>query len=298
MSHTSIWHPRYWPTHLALFLVRLLGLLPLSALRWLGKRLGVLLMHLGRKRRRIAERNLALCFPEWSEDRRQTILRRSFEALGQGMMEVPFAWFASAKAIAQHAHFEGLDLLEESRTQGHGVLLVAYHFTGIELGGQMLAQAISGIHALYRPHKNPVFERMQHRGRSRFAKPVPRDRVRAMLSALRRREVLWFLPDQDHGRAQSVFVRFFGQPASTITSATWFCERAKTRVHPVVIHRTDRGMRITIHPALTPFPGSSATDDAGRLMSFLEDVLRQEPADYMWVHRRFKTRPDGCPSVY
>lgn len=288
--------PFYW--RLTFSFLRGLGKLPLPVLRLFGSGLGWLSFYLAKKRKRIAEINLRLCFPEKSEEERQAILRACFRQLGQGIAELPFAWYAAPEKLKQHAKIEGISLIEKSRSEGFGVILLTYHFTGIELGGQMLAQHIPGIHALYRVHKNPFFEAEQYARRSRFATPVPRDKVRQMLQALRRGDVLWLLPDQDHGRAQSVFVEFFGQPAATITSTTWFAQHAKVRVHPTIIQRTSEGMHIQIQPALSNFPGPSEHDDAQRLMRILENTLRSNPADYMWVHRRFKTRPANTPYVY
>lgn len=294
MNHAKL--PLKW--QITFKTLRLLGQLPLPVLRAVGNGLGMLTYWLARKRRHIAEVNLRLCFPEKTDAERRAILRSCFRHLGQGLAEVPFAWYAPADKLKKYAKIDGLSFIEASRSDGYGVILLTFHFTGIELGGQMLAQHIPDVHALYRVHKNPFFESEQRARRARFATPVPRDEVRKMLKALRNGKVLWFLPDQDHGRSQSVFVDFFGQPAATITSTTWFTKHAKVRVHPVIIHRTQDGMTIKIQPALENFPGRSPQEDAQRLMNLLEQTLQQNPEDYMWVHRRFKTRPEGFPSVY
>ncbi len=151
---------------------------------------------------------------------------------------------------------------------------------------------------MYRPHKNPVFDAAMRKGRARTVEPIARDNVRQLVKALKQKKLVWYAADQNYGVQQGVFVPFFNIPAATITATSWFAKKGNAKVIPMTHKRTQNGLEITIHPALENFPSGDDTEDARINMAFLENYLKQNPADYMWVHRRFKTRPKGEQSVY
>ena len=295
-------HPRFWLLWLGLGLLWLLVQLPYVCLLWLGRGLGALMFHLAGSRRRIARRNLELCFPELSEARREQLLRENFASTGIAFFEMAMSWWWPQQRLARLARIEGLEYLQRAQAEGRGVILMAFHFTTLEIGAALLGQRQT-IDGMYREHSNPVFDYVQRRGRERHnadATAIEREDIRAMLRVLRAGRAIWYAPDQDYGRKQSLFAPLFGIPAATVTATTKFARLGKARVVPFSQSRLadGSGYRLVIHPPLEDFPGESEEADCRRINQLVEQAIRQQPEQYLWAHRRFKTRPDGEPSLY
>lgn len=295
-------HPRFWLLWLGLGLLWLLVQLPYVCLLWLGRGLGALMFHLAGSRRRIARRNLELCFPELSEARREQLLRENFASTGIAFFEMAMSWWWPRQRLARLARIEGLEHLQRAQAEGQGVILMAFHFTTLEIGAALLGQRQT-IDGMYREHSNPVFDYVQRRGRERHnadATAIEREDIRAMLRVLRAGRAIWYAPDQDYGRKQSLFAPLFGIPAATVTATTKFARLGKARVVPFSQSRLadGSGYRLVIHPPLEDLPGESEEADCRRINQLVEQAIRQQPEQYLWAHRRFKTRPDGEPSLY
>lgn len=296
----SLLHPRYWPTWLLMGLWWLVVQLPYPVLRRLGRVLGKLFYVVGGSRRRIVERNIELCFPGLSPEQRQALVKENFASYGMGVFEVPIAWWWSGKRLDRILHIKGLEHIQN--LNGQGALLMAMHFTHLELGGQALARHLS-MDAMYRVHNNAVYEYVQSKGRlvrSPDSQVFPRKDVRGVTRALRSGRVVWYAPDQDFGPSGSVFVPFFGILAATITATGKFARLGNARIIPFSHHlRPDgKGYDIEIHPPLEDFPSDDEIADAARINTIIEGFIRQHPEQYLWAHRRFKTRPPGEPSLY
>lgn len=288
---------RYWPTLLQLALMRLVALLPLPAVRLLGAAIGTLLWPIAAERRRITLRNLELCFPEKTVAERQQLARANFRHTAMGFMETAKVWFSKPATLAKHVDIEGLEHLQAAVAKGKGVLVLGFHLTDLELGAVTLARHCQ-LAGMYRPHADPVFERAMRAGRERHFPMIPRDDVRAMLRWLKQGGCVWYAADQDYGAQHSVFAPFFGHPAATITATSRFAKLSGATVIPFTHRRTRRGIALQLHPALATIPSGDEHADAGSANQFLERWLQQHPADYLWLHRRFKTRPPGEPSLY
>lgn len=298
----ALLHPRYWLLWLGLGLLWLVVRLPYRVLLGLGRLLGRGMYLFMVERRRIAEINLQLCFPQWSGERRRQVLRDNFESNGIALFEMAMAWWWPKQRLARLAHIEGLEHLQQAAAKGQGVVLVSLHFTTLELGAALLGQRVT-IDGMYREHRNPVFDLVQRRGRERHnadAKAIEREDVRAMFKSLRSGRAIWYAPDQDYGRKASVFVPFFGVPAATVTATSTFARLGKAQVVPFTQTRLPdaRGYRLTVHPPLEDFPGGDDVADALRINQWAEQAIAQQPEQYMWVHRRFKTRPEGEERPY
>lgn len=292
--------PRYWPTWIALGLLRLGTLMPLRGQlavgRWLGRRLHRF-MH---RRRRIAATNLRLCFPDLDEAARRRLLLAHFESLGMGFMETALSWWGRADRLRRLVRVEGMEHLEAAQARGRGVLIVAAHFTTLEIGARLLALAVP-LHPMYRPHNNPLFERIQGRARTRqSAGAIRRGDIRATVRALKDNRAVWYAPDQDFGPRQSVFVPFMGVNAATLTATGRLARMSGAAVVPMTQERLadGSGYRVILEPALENLPSGDDEADARRQNAVFERWIRERPADYLWVHRRFKTRPDGEDSLY
>ncbi|KIU49018.1 MULTISPECIES: lipid A biosynthesis lauroyl acyltransferase [Pseudomonas] len=295
-------HPRFWPLWLGLALLWLIVQLPYRALLVLGRLLGALMYRVAGDRRRIAARNLELCFPELPSVERTRLLKENFASTGIAFFEMAMSWWWPKARLARLAHIEGLEHLQAAQRDGQGAILMALHFTTLEIGAALLGQEHT-IDGMYREHKNPLFDFVQRRGRERHnldSLAVEREDVRGMLKLLRSGRAIWYAPDQDYGAKQSVFVPLFGIEAATVTATTKFARLGRARVIPFTQQRLadGSGYRLVIHAPLQDFPGESEEADCLRINQWIESVLRECPEQYLWAHRRFKSRPPGAPKLY
>ncbi len=300
MTDSHLFHPRYWPTWLGLGLMWCLAQLPFAWQLAIGRGLGLLSERVSPRRKRIAAINLALCFPDKSEAERRALLHGHFVSLGIGAVETAMSWWTPAARLRKRVQIEGLEHLQRAHEAGKGVILLSGHFTTLEIGGRLLALH-APFHVHYREHKNPVFEAVMKRAReARFEKAIPRGNMRAMVRSLKENTAVWYAPDQNYGAEHSVFVPFFGVPAATITATSRLARMTGAAVVPFFQERLPgtRGYRLTLLPALTDFPSDDDAADAARVNGIIEDAIRRAPEQYLWTHRRFKTRPPGAAPVY
>ncbi len=293
-------HPRFWPLWLGLGLLWLIAQLPYTVLLRLGRCLGGVMYRLASSRRKIAARNLELCFPQMPAAEREALLKENFASTGITFFEMAIAWWWPAERLRRLGTIEGLEHLRQAEADGQGVILMALHFTTLEMGGGLLGMA-QNMYGMYRPHKNPLFDYVQRRGREqRLLGVIGRDDVRGMLKLLRAGGVVWYAPDQDYGAQRSVFVPLFGVPAATVTATSKFARMGRAQVIPFTQQRLPdgQGYRLVIHPPLADFPTDSEEADCLRVNQWIEQAISACPEQYLWAHRRFKTRPEGEPKLY
>lgn len=295
-------HPRFWLLWLGLGLLWLIVQLPYRVLLRLGAVLGSVMYRLAGSRRRIAARNLQLCFPALTPAERERLLRDNFASTGIAFFEMAMSWWWPRARLARLARIDGLEHLQQAQDQGQGVILMALHFTTLEIGAALLGQRHT-IDGMYRAHKNALFDFVQRRGRERHdpqARAIEREDVRAMLKTLRGGRAIWYAPDQDYGAKQSRFVPLFGVSAATVTATSTFARLGRARVVPFTQKRLadGSGYQLVLHPPLDGFPGASEEADCLRINQWIERAVGVCPEQYLWAHRRFKTRPPGEPSLY
>lgn len=296
----ALLHPRYWLTWGLIGLWWLLSQLPYPCLRGLARLLAPLLLKFGKSRRKIVERNLELCFPDKSALERQQLLADNFFSTAMALFETGMAWFWPTWRLRRLFTIEGLENLQ--RDDGQGTLLMAMHFTTLDIGAAFVNMS-SQIDGMYRPHNNPVYDYVQRKGRERHdpnTEVLTRDDVRGMIRNLKKGHAIWYAPDQDYGRKQSVFAPFFNIEAASVTATGKFARLGKARVVPFVQTRLpgSRGYKVTIYPALENFPQGDEREDTSSVNRFIEARILEQPEQYLWAHRRFKTRPEGEPSLY
>ena len=274
--------------------------LPLSGIYFLGRMLARATYGLAHSRRRVAATNLAACFPDLDDAARKKLLHEVFLHTTLGALETMIPWLNPGRDLSDRIDVDGIEHYERARDAGRGVLVLAAHFTTLDVISQPLGR-IDTFDVMYRHNKNPVWEWLQVTGRLRyFDGVVERRNTREVVRRLRKGRSIWYAADQDYGAKHSVFAPFFGIPTASITATARF---AKLNNSPVVMMTTHRDIenkrwRIAFHPQLEDYPSGDDVADATRINAMIETFVRQQPEQYLWLHKRFKTRPEGEPRFY
>ena len=280
----------------------LLHWLPLPLLALLGRGLGLLLHALGRGRREVARRNVALCLPALPAAGQRALVREHFQWLGRSLLERGLLWYASPSRLRRLIHVEG-DVQLAERIE-RPVMWLVPHFLGLDIAGaatQLFQQR--QVASIYQAQSNTVLDAAMRRGRLRFGKGEIFSRHESALPLVRavKRGCAFFnLPDMDFGLRDAAFVPFFGVPAATLLAPSRMARSLKMTVQPVVAEMLPggRGYRVRFLPPWDHWPSDDAEADAKRMNEWIETEIRRNPAQYLWVHKRFKTRPPGEPSPY
>ena len=290
----ALWHPRHVGAWLGVAFGWCAARMPSRLQRRVGRSLGPLLWRALPARRRVVEANLALCFPELDGAARTALARENLAQTGMGLFEFLRAWWGRVSEGSPGYTVEGLEHLEALRAQGRGVLLVSAHFVHLELCARLLCRHVP-VAGMYRPHGDAAMEWAVKAGRLRYACAMyARDELRPALKHLKAGGILWFAPDQESRRGDSVFVPFFGRPAWSLTSTHQLARLSGAAVCPFFHERlADGRYRLVVQAPLADFPSKEATADTSRVMAALEAMIRRVPSQYLWLHQRFKTQPEG-----
>jgi KDO2-lipid IV(A) lauroyltransferase len=289
-------------SRLLLGLLWLFSRLPLAAQAACGRAFGRAGWRLLKGRRKVALRNLELCFPELSPEARERLAREHFAWLGRSLLERGLLWYAPVERLRRLIRVEGdVQLAERS---DRPVMWLAPHFMGLDVAGAsvLLFQKKKGI-SIYQRQSDPVMDKALRRGRLRFgnAEIFSRDDAgKALFRAIRKGDGFFNLPDMDFGTRDAAFVPFFDVPAVTLLAPSRLAKALDMIVQPVVaeILPGGEGYRVRFEPPWADFPSDDPVADAARMNRWIETEIRRNPAQYLWVHRRFKTRPPGEPSLY
>ncbi|MCX8566043.1 MAG: KDO2-lipid IV(A) lauroyltransferase [Glomeribacter sp. 1016415] len=285
----------------ALSLLKLLAVLPYGFVARFGDLLGYLLYKLPSKRRCIVYTNLKLCFPHWSETRRQAVAAHHFRHVIRSYVERSVQWFGSAKKFEKLVEIKSeIDLSDPNLPP---TILLGFHFVGIEAGSISLNYALKrSCGALYQPMSNLKIDQAAKQARARFnAQMISRpESARTILRMLRVRTPVMLASDMDHGARNSAFVPFFGVPACTLTTVSRLAKTAQAQVVPFIgeVLPNYKGYRLKVFRPWENYPSDDPLADARRMNAFLEEQIELMPEQYYWVHKRFKTRPPGEPGFY
>lgn len=297
----SLLAPRHWPAWLGAGVIWLMAQLPYRALLWLGRRLGALIARIPSARRRIAAANVGLCFPELAAPAQAALVDAHLRDIGLMLVEFALGWMGSDGRIAGiPTHIEGLQHLATARAQGKGVLLVGGHFSHLELCARLVSQRIP-IAGMYRIMDSTVFEWIVLRARLHYAAAMfEKDDIRGTVKYLRSGGTLWYAPDQDMRSKEVAFAPFFGMAAATITATHHLARMSGAVVIPFFHRRLPDGNGYVLRLAapLENFPSADVQADTVRVNACIEQMVREAPEQYLWVHKRFKTRPAGQPEIY
>jgi KDO2-lipid IV(A) lauroyltransferase len=285
---------------LGVFIFWLIHFLPLSVIAALGNLLGTLAYPLAAERRRVGDINLKLCFPDMDEKTRKKLLRAHFRMFMRGLFERSIVWWASAERINSLIRVEGVEHFEA--VKGKPMILLTPHFVGMDTGGQWIAQRVDTV-CMYSNQKNMYLTRLLREKRCRFGNQrlfSRQEGLRAIIKGMKENLPFIYPPDQDQGVKDGAFIPFFGVPAATMTSVPRIAKMTDAKVVPSItrVLPGGQGYVLTFYPAWDNFPSGDDVADARRMNEFIEQRVLEMPEQYFWLHKRFKTRPEGEARFY
>ncbi|MCW9005274.1 MAG: LpxL/LpxP family Kdo(2)-lipid IV(A) lauroyl/palmitoleoyl acyltransferase [Gammaproteobacteria bacterium] len=291
--------PRYWPTWAGLALVRLVSKMPLTVIEWCGSVLGGLLYWLMAERRHVADVNLRFAFPDYTDKEIKRMIKICFRNVGIAVFELGLAWWENERLL-EISDIEGLEYLQRAQQKGKGVIILTAHFTCLEIGGPVLNHYVP-IQVMYKRAHNPLFDAFMRYHRSRLYKAiVDHNKPISLIRGLKKGYAAWYAPDQDFGSKDTVYVPFFGMDATALTAPARFSEISGAPVVPYYIIRkpSGAGYKLVILPELENFPSKKPLEDAVTINQTIEQLILKNPDQYLWIHKRYKNRPEGAERVY
>lgn len=292
-------HPKYWPTWFGLFLLRFISSLPWRMVAFISDMVGSITYVLYKSRRLIAQRNIRACFPDYSEEQVSQTVKRSFQLGAQALFFTGVAWWASRKRYQSLVQFDA-QALDQYRQNEQNLIILIPHFVGLELAGMSMA-IDREIISMFQYAKNELMHHFVVTKRTRFGGYLVerKEPLRKLLKMLRKGLPFYYLPDQDAGR-KGRFVPFFGISASSYDMLGKMAKMSHALVLPcsAEILEKGQGLRVTLHPPLENFPSGDDDQDTARQNMAMEELIRQMPEQYLWGHKRFKSRPEGEVPFY
>lgn len=293
--------PKFWGVWIAIVFIMLLAILPWAVQHRLASWLGNFAFNKLKSRRKTTIRNLEVCFPEWTPEQVYDNARQVFIDMMIGLFETLNAWY-KPKWFKNRVTIEGLEHITNAQAAGKGVLLLGTHSTMLDAGGYICSQYFEPD-VVYRPQNNPLLDMLIYRCRATiYANQIDHDDMRGLIRHLKEGHAIWYSPDQDFGLKQGIMAPFFGTPAATVTAHRRLLKISKAAAVPLYFYRhgdiKDPRYHILIEPEVLPMPSEDELSDATRVNKIIENQLRIAPTQYMWFHRRFKTRPEGYEKIY
>ena len=285
---------------LGVFIFWLIHFLPFRLIVAIGNGLGTLAYPLAAERRRVGDINLKLCFPDMSEAARKRLLRDHFKMFMRGLVERSIVWWSGAERINSLIRVEGVEHFEA--VKGRPMILLTPHFVGMDTGGQWIAQQVDTV-CMYSKQKNLYLTELLLKKRARFRTQhlyARQEGLRPILKGMKKGLPFIYPPDQDQGVRDGAFIPFFGVPAATMTSVPRIAQMTGAKVVPSItrVLPGGEGYVLTFYPAWDNYPSGDDIADARRMNAFIEDRVREMPEQYFWLHKRFKTRPEGEEKFY
>ena len=294
------WHPRYWPMWVSLGLLRVAALFPYRAQLSMGAILGKIIQYLSSSRRRVIDINLQLCFPEKSQLERDKIRNVCYQNIGIALLEMAMCWWWSEQRLKPLVEIRGREHIDAVLESGRGVILLTGHFTSLEIGGRLFTLSIP-LQVMYRTQKNRLFDSYLYtRRNSYYENTISRKNTRQMIKGIKNLIPTWYAPDQNFPNERNVFAPFMGVQTATISAGSRLAQSSGGAMLPFYPERKKDGSGyiIWIEPPLEDFPSGDDLKDATAINASIEKSVRRNPEQYMWIHKRFKTRPAGEPVIY
>ncbi len=297
LKERALWHPRYLGQWLGILVLWGIAWLPVGLRMRLGAWLGRQMMRRNAKRRRIVQTNLALAFPALDEGGRAALAQQSFERAGQALLDLGYLWLRPRKDLVKRWRVHGLEHLEAALASGRAPLVVTGHVVGLDMGAAFLSMMCGGGEGPYNPLRNPFLDAWVAHGRTRFgARLMARQAgLRPLVKALKAGTLVYYIPDEDLGPEHALFAPFFGVQKATVPVLGRLARLGHALVLPYIT-RLDPSTglyHVQILPPLDGFPSGDEAADTARMNAMLESMIREDPAQYMWSLKLFKTQPDG-----
>jgi len=298
MLNIKFIHPKFFPTWILLLLMRIGVFIPFSAQVIIGKTIGKLIFPFMSKLRSTAYSNISHCFPEKKHQQVNAMVKHHFEAIGISLFETANAYYASDKKINRLLIVKNEQYFTQALKQEGGIILLCAHFMPLMLGSRalLLKHTIANI---YRPQNNKLFDKAMVKGYKKHgAVMIKSTDTRSIIKAINKSLPIWYAPDQDLGEKNSVFAPLFGIPTATASATSRLAKNNNTKVIPYSFIRTKKGYEMSFEKPLVNFPSKNPIDDATTTNMILEKQIKKTPEQYLWIHRRFKTRPEGAENFY
>jgi lipid A biosynthesis lauroyl/palmitoleoyl acyltransferase len=298
MTKTNFYHPKFLPTWLMMLLMLIGSKLPFNVQVFIGKYTGRILYRIMSRFRKIATINISNCFPQKNRYQIEHLVKQNFEAIGISFFETADAFFASNEKIEKKSTINNQHYLTDALENGQGVILLSGHFMPLMLGGRVLL-LMHTIANIYRPQNNKLFDEIM---RKRFIKNgalmIKTKDIKSMIKALKSGMPIWYAPDQDFGEQNSVFAPFFNIPTATLNATSRLASIPNTKVIPFLFSRTSSGYELTFERPIADYPNENEVENATKTNKILQSQILKAPEQYLWIHRRFKTRKKDDPSYY
>ncbi len=298
MKKQKYYHPKFFPAWVLIGLMKIGTKLPFKLQVLLGKIMGKLLYHLLKDLKRVALINISRCFPNKDKEQVEDLAKQHFEAIGISVFETANAYFGTDKKIAKLLSIENEQYFTQAQAQGRSIILLAAHFMPLMLGSRALLLK-HNIANIYRPQNNQLFDQVMHDGFVKHGAVMIKTKdTRTMLKAVKNALPIWYAPDQDLGVHNSVFAPFFNIQTATVSATARLAKGENTVVVPYFFRRTEDGYQMSFEPPIENYPDADEAISAGITNQILERQILQAPEQYLWIHKRFKTRPEGEASFY
>ncbi len=298
MKKTNFYHPKFIPTWILIGFMKLGAKLPFSLQVLIGKSISKPLYLLARQFRKNATINITRCFPDKSPLQIKTLVKQNFEAIGIALFETANAYFGKPSKIQKLATIHNEHYLTDALGKKQNIILLAGHFMPLMLGGRVLLLKYKIIN-IYRPQNNLLFDQIMCQNfTDNGANMIQTKNTRAIVKAIKSGIPVWYAPDQDLGKKHSIFAPFFNIQTATTTATARLAKIPNTVVIPYSFIRTNDGYQMNFQPPLNDYPGDSAKENAKRTNQILQNQILKTPEQYLWIHKRFKTRPKGEKSFY
>ena len=298
MLNTEFIHPKFIPTWILILFMRIGVFIPFNFQVLIGKTIGKLLYPFMHKLRSTAYSNISHCFPDKKQNQVNLLVKRHFEAIGVSFFETANAYYGSDKKIKKLLTITNENFFQDALKEEGGIILLCSHFMPLMLGSRALLinHTIANI---YRPQNNKLFDRIMVKGyKKNGAVMIKSTDTRSIIKAINNSLPIWYAPDQDLGKNNSVFAPFFGIQTATASATARLAKNNNTRVIPYSFIRTKKGYKMTFETPIANYPSNAPIQDATIVNQILEKQIIKSPEQYLWIHRRFKTRPNDEKNFY
>jgi len=298
MKNKNFLHPKFYPTWILVFLMKISARIPFKVQLKIGRLIGRLMFIFSGHLKKVAKKNLGLCFPEKNKQQITFLLKKNFEEMGISIFETANAYFADNSKISKRLVIKNDKYLQDAIQDGKSIILLASHFLSLMLGSRALLLNYS-IANIYRPQNNQLFDEVMRRGFvDNGAIMIKNSDTRSMLKAIKSKTPIWYAPDQDLGPKNTIFAPFFNITTATVSATSRLAHNSNTVVIPYHFNRQKDNYIMEFLKPLRAYPTKDPVKDASKTNAILEKQILKYPDQYLWIHKRFKTRPDGETGYY